>query len=828
MKTLITLLCLFVTNVALAGSPVIWSGNFAKSLKKDLNLNDQAYLLSGSVNPTLLATSAPGGSLYMNSGGSIYLKADDGLSTNWTAIASGPFVSSLNGRSGPVTLSLLDVTGALTYTPLNKAGDTMSGPLVLPTDLPSADTQAVGKKWVIDEINTQVPYALPSPVNGGFAVGNGSSWEAVNVVEPVPTGGVTGQMLVKKSNTNYDLEWSSGGSGGGGFVDKGGDTMTGPLILPTPLPTNDAQAVTKKWVSDEIAVAAPYPLPSPSTSGNILKSDGNSWISSIFSFADPTSSPSPSTIALRDEHGNFAAGTITASIIGPASQLPLTQVSDNVGYYFVGVSANSGNQAPKVIAGSSLKFNAFTGRITAGLSGTADYSDSTKTVASTQNVDFPMMFASGAGMDTLKFNTALNFNPSTGILTLPTVTPSTNYQAASKKYVDDGLSAKQASLGFTPVNKAGDTMSGPLVVPTDTPTLEGYATSKKYVDTQISAIPTSPSNILPKNMNGDFQYWQRGTPFANPTPRTYTADMTVIDYDVTTPQGSVSQQTFTLGQTEVPGEPARYLQYAISNGGTGGTFHSVSFPILNVRTLAGQTALITFYAKFDTARTLGVRIKQNFGTGGSPSVAAYSDASSLSVTDAWAKYSVQVAVPSLTGKTIGTDYNKNFIELQMLLPVNTALTFSVSKLRVWGSSSEPSDTSIDLTQDWMRCQAYFSKSYFPDTAPGTVTNTGWDEPAHGEIKNKTNNSGSDFRPNGYSQWMNNFIIAFPVRMVFFPSVQFYNPYTGTAGKMGEPGGTTNRSASADGLGEAYVRVTNSEAVSSGFEVHFHYAAKCEL
>lgn len=50
----------------------------------------------------------------------------------------------------------------------------------------------------------------------------------------------------------------------------------------------------------------------------------------------------------------------------------------------------------------------------------------------------------------------------TGALTLH-ADPSAALQAATKQYVDTGLAGKQASLGFTPVNKAGDTMTGPLV-----------------------------------------------------------------------------------------------------------------------------------------------------------------------------------------------------------------------------------------------------------------------------------------------------------------------------------------------------------------------------
>lgn len=37
----------------------------------------------------------------------------------------------------------------------------------------------------------------------------------VVAVDPVPSGGTTGQVLAKKSNTDYDTEWVTGGTGGG-------------------------------------------------------------------------------------------------------------------------------------------------------------------------------------------------------------------------------------------------------------------------------------------------------------------------------------------------------------------------------------------------------------------------------------------------------------------------------------------------------------------------------------------------------------------------------------------------------------------------------------
>jgi hypothetical protein len=59
-------------------------------------------------------------------------------------------------------------------------------------------------------------------------------------------------------------------------------------------------------------------------------------------------------------------------------------------------------------------------------------------------------------------------------------------QKAIKTYVDNGLALKQGLLGYTPVNKAGDTMIGDLILNAD-PTYALQAATKKYVDENIVA-----------------------------------------------------------------------------------------------------------------------------------------------------------------------------------------------------------------------------------------------------------------------------------------------------------------------------------------------------
>lgn len=76
------------------GAPVIWSGNDAKSLKSIIDINGNAKILSGTVDPSSSATSAPVGSLYLNSStGLLYRKTDAGSTTNWAQLGNSAVVT---------------------------------------------------------------------------------------------------------------------------------------------------------------------------------------------------------------------------------------------------------------------------------------------------------------------------------------------------------------------------------------------------------------------------------------------------------------------------------------------------------------------------------------------------------------------------------------------------------------------------------------------------------------------------------------------------------------------------------------------------------------
>lgn len=94
MKTYLRILLALVLTItgaqpALADA-VIFSGSDVKTLKPNIDLFGNAKILSGTVDPTSSSTSAPVGSLYLNtSTGLSYRKLDSGSSTNWSVLGSG-------------------------------------------------------------------------------------------------------------------------------------------------------------------------------------------------------------------------------------------------------------------------------------------------------------------------------------------------------------------------------------------------------------------------------------------------------------------------------------------------------------------------------------------------------------------------------------------------------------------------------------------------------------------------------------------------------------------------------------------------------------------
>lgn len=168
------------------------------------------------------------------------------------------------------------------------------------------------------------------------------------------------------------------------------------------------------------------------------------------------------------------------------------------------------------------------------------------------------------------------------------------------------------------------------------------------VSQALSNENVAPFGFKNRIINGNFDIWQRGTSFSNPND-TYTADRFLVVPGGGTTGDTVSQQTFTPGQTDVPGEPTYFLRFAVGATSANRVMHH---RVEDVRTFAGQTCTLSFYAKASTAHSSSVEFQQNFGSGGSTAVTQSPIAYTMSTS--WQKFTFTVTLPSIAGKTIGT------------------------------------------------------------------------------------------------------------------------------------------------------------------------------
>lgn len=214
-------------------------------------------------------------------------------------------------------------------------------------------------------------------------------------------------------------------------------------------------------------------------------------------------------------------------------------------------------------------------------------------------------------------------------------------------------------------------------------------------------------------INGAFNVWQRGTTFTNPAGDSYTADRFMIDYGTAAPtSNSVTRQTFTPGTAPVAGyEGAFYFRSTLTTVGTTSRL-SIHHKIENVQTYAGQTVTLSFFAKADSARTLAGFVQQNFGSGGSATVSTA--ITSQSVTTAWTKFSMQVAVPSISGKTIGTS---SFLNIRLDQAVAAG-----SVLELWGIQLEAGSvvTAFQTATGTLQGELAACQRYYYLYASGTL------------------------------------------------------------------------------------------------------------
>ena len=209
-----------------------------------------------------------------------------------------------------------------------------------------------------------------------------------------------------------------------------------------------------------------------------------------------------------------------------------------------------------------------------------------------------------------------------------------------------------------------------------------------------------------KILNSDSSIWQRGTSF---TATGYTADRWYLDSDTTS--YSVSRQTFTPGTAPVAGYEGQFFTRLVR--GTGGSFVNLQQRIEDVRTFAGQTVTLSFWAKASATCTIEPYYIQSFGSGGSGAVSAAFGTSTL--TTSWVRYTYTVASPSVSGKTIGTSSYLNILTARITSATNVDVDTWGVQIEA-GSVATAFQTATGTIQgELAACQRYYYRATIPAT-----------------------------------------------------------------------------------------------------------------
>lgn len=202
-------------------------------------------------------------------------------------------------------------------------------------------------------------------------------------------------------------------------------------------------------------------------------------------------------------------------------------------------------------------------------------------------------------------------------------------------------------------------------------------------------------------INGAMDWWQRGTSISNALNNQCTADRWGTDFDG-------SGCVFTMSQQKVTAQAlldlgfTNYLRYQVTTAGSGATFRRMFQKIEGVRSFAGRTATVSFWAWADTARTIGIFPVQVFGTGGSANVNLPLGSATLTTTPQYFSYTFNV--PSIAGKTIGAN---DYLGIWFTLPANVVMTINFTGMQI---EPGPTPTPFEwraLALELSLCQRYY-------------------------------------------------------------------------------------------------------------------------
>lgn len=233
--------------------------------------------------------------------------------------------------------------------------------------------------------------------------------------------------------------------------------------------------------------------------------------------------------------------------------------------------------------------------------------------------------------------------------------PAYVYDTATNEWIPIGVGAHSHNeIPKTVVDAKGDLIVGTAA---DEVNRLAVGTSGNILASDSSTstgLAYVPSFFAGKNkiINGDFNINQRGFS-STTTSASYGLDRWRYEYSGGTCTYSV--QTFTPGAAPVTGyEAANFARVVTASQSATGHYCAFAQRIEDVRTFAGQTVTVSFWAKTASGTPkVSVEMIQTFGSGGSSDVNTQAS-SAFTLSTGWTRYSTTINMPAIQGKTIGT------------------------------------------------------------------------------------------------------------------------------------------------------------------------------
>lgn len=311
------------------------------------------------------------------------------------------------------------------------------------------------------------------------------------------------------------------------------------------------------------------------------------------------------------------------------------------------------------------------------------------------------------------------------------VAPGDDGELAASIVVVAGTPAASPTAPATPANYYA--LANVAIANGYTAITNANITSVRTQSTLTSTISTPNQFTNNAILNSNFNIAQRNTTFTNPASASYTLDRWKWSFSLdggTDPTLIISQQILTAGDIASSYHYARLNASAAgSSYGTNSFHHLIQLIERGTRMLCGLNRKVTvsFYARSSIAsKKLGIRLSQNYGTGGSPSSSEVINGTNWTLTSTWTRYSYTFTTNTLVGKTFGTGDDDSLslaffsqwgATIATQVGASGAETFLGSgNIDIAQVMLSTGDQTLDyqprlFSEEFQLCQRYYQKSY---------------------------------------------------------------------------------------------------------------------